>query len=606
MQAREYQKKAHESVKTGLDAGAYHQLIQAATGTGKTVIFADLPNQLKATHPGKMLVLAHREELIDQAIKKMQKVNPTLRIDKEKAEHKADPELADVIVASVATLGRAGSKRILGYDWSKFDKFVVDEAHHAIASTYTNIFEAAGLLKPDDKRLLLGVTATPQRGDGQALAKLFHKIVFSYPMRQAIEDGWLVDVRGVKVSTDTSLDGIKTSNGDYDQQQLADTVNTPQRNQLIVKAWLDNAQNRQTIGFTVDIQHAKDLAEVFRYYGIKAEAIWGDDPDRAWKLARHQGVDAIKAYIVEDAEKLGVEPYFPSDETLQQMVITVLFNAALLIEGYDDWRIGCVILAGPTKSPVKFTQEVGRGTRLEELPDGTVRNLNEWKTEHIKECMVPHGYPVSFPFKTDCIIIDVVDASNRNSLVTLPTLMGLNAKLNLNGKGLLAVVKEIEEAQKQYPHIDFTQLADINSLNTFIENVNLFEVKFPAEVETNSQLTWYPSPTGGYVLMLPDKERLTICQNLLDHWDITGTIKGKPAKGERPNLEEAFSAADSIIAKHYAEALKILKREETWHKDPATPAQLKLLKKFFKGKAIPTDLSKGAASKLISSHMAVK
>jgi superfamily II DNA or RNA helicase len=105
-----------------------------ATGTGKTVVFSQLPAQLKATHPGKMLVLAHREELIDQAIKKMQKYNPTLRIDKEMAKHRADPSQADVVVASVASLGRKDSKRLLGYDWSLFDKFVVDEAHHSVAS----------------------------------------------------------------------------------------------------------------------------------------------------------------------------------------------------------------------------------------------------------------------------------------------------------------------------------------------------------------------------------------------------------------------------------------------------------------------------------------
>ena len=598
MQLRPYQADAHAAISSALTSGISKQLLQAATGTGKTILFAHLLEQLKTTHPGKMLVLAHREELIDQAIAKMQKVNPTLRIDKEMAEHTADPEMADVIVASVSTLGRAGSKRILGYDWSKFDKFVVDEAHHAIASTYTNIFEAAGLLSPTPNgapanSLLLGLTATPQRGDGQALAKLFQKIVYTYPIRNAIEDGWLVEVRGFKVTTGVSLDGIKVSQGDYDQTQLANTVNTPKRNQIILKAWLDYGQGRQTLGFTVDIQHAKDLAEMFRMNGVNAQAIWGDDPLRAEKLEKHRSGE-----------------------------ITVLFNAALLIEGYDDWRIGCVILAGPTKSPVKFTQEVGRGTRLEELPDGSTPNLNEWKDEYLTAALETYTKEyVKFPFKTDCIIIDVVDASSHNSLVTLPTLMGLPSHLNLNGRGMYAVVKEIEEAQKQYPHIDFTKLEDIDSIKTFVQNVNLFEVKFPTEVETGSELTWFPSPTGGYIITLPAvetgnktaygapekvQERLGIIQNLLDQWEIAGTIKGKKAKGERSTLAEAFSAADTVIATYYPEALKILRRVEAWHEDVATPAQIKLLKKFFKGKAIPGGLSKGAASKLISQHMAAK
>jgi superfamily II DNA or RNA helicase len=576
VESRPYQLKAHASIKDGLAHGTTHQLIQMATGTGKTVVFSHLPEQLKETHPGKMLVLAHREELIDQAIEKMSKVNPTLRIDKEMAEHRADPEAADVIVASVATLGRKGTKRLDNYDWSKFDKFVVDEAHHSVASSYTNIYEAAGLFEPGDKRLLLGVTATPQRGDGQALAKLFQKIVFSYSMRQAIEDGWLVEPRGFKISTDTSLDGIKVTQGEYDQTQLANTVNTPKRNQLIAKAWLDHAQGRQTVGFSVDIQHAKDLAAVFKHYGIKAEALWGDDPQRAEKLAAHRAGE-----------------------------ITILFNCGVLIEGYDDWQIGCVILAGPTKSPVKFTQMVGRGTRLQ---DG-IGNLNEFlekKTGHVCADQGLSGHCKLCSVKTDCIVLDVVDASSRNSLVTLPTLMGMSAKLDLRGKGIVTAVKELEDAQKQYPHIDFAKLDDITQLQQHIETVNLFDVKFPPEVEGNSELSWYPSPTGGYVMLLPNGDKIEINQNLLDKYEITANIKGNKYRGERGTIEAAFSAADDTINKVCPEALKVLRRVETWHKDPATPAQMKLLAKFYKGRAIPPDLSKGQASKLISSFMAGK
>src|SRR5439155_19379333 len=144
-----------------------------------------------------------------------------------KAEHRADPSAADVIVASVATLGRKDTKRTQGYNWQNFDKVVTDEAHHSVAQTYTNIYEAAGLFQEGDKRLLLGVTATSQRGDGKALAKVYKKIVYSYPLRKAIQDGWLVDITCVRVTTDTSLDDVKTTAGDFASDELADTVNTP-------------------------------------------------------------------------------------------------------------------------------------------------------------------------------------------------------------------------------------------------------------------------------------------------------------------------------------------------------------------------------------------
>lgn len=300
---------------------------------------------------------------------------------------------------------------------------------------------------------------------------------------------------------------------------------------------------------------------MFQHYGIKAEALWGDDPDREDKLRRHRNGE-----------------------------ITVLFNCDVLTEGYDDWQIGCVILAGPTKSPVKFAQRVGRGTRLQ---DG-IGNLKQVETSCLKS------------IKTDCIILDVVDSSSRNSLVTLPTLMGMSAKLDLRGKGIVFAVKELKEKAKQFPHVDFSELDDISKIDTHIENVNLFDVKFSPEVETNSKLSWYSGPTGGFVLLLPEKDKLTICQNLLDKWEIVGNIKGKKLRGERATIEEAFAAADDVVYTYCPDALKILKREETWHNAPATPGQLMLLRKFFKGKAIPLDLTKGKASKLISSYLAGK
>jgi superfamily II DNA or RNA helicase len=558
------------------------------TVTHNTVVFSQLPERLKDILPGQSLVLAHREELIDQAVAKMRLINPTLRIDKEKAEHKADPSLADVIVASVATLGRKGTKRLDKYNWQNFDKFITDEAHHSIASSYTNIYEAAGILTTGDKRLLLGVTATPSRGDGKALAQLYQKIVYSYSMRQAIEDGWLVDVRGVRVTTNTSLDAVKTVGGDFAQDMLADAVNNPTRNQGIVKAWLDYGENRQTIVFTVDIQHAVDLAEMFKHHGVNAEAIWGNDPERARKLERHRNGD-----------------------------ITVLLNCGVLTEGYDDWRIGCIILARPTKSSVLFTQMVGRGTRLQ---DGT-GNLNELlklNTNPVYAITLPQrfmmpadstGNTINYttaPIKRDCVVIDVVDASSRHSLVTLPTLMGMSAHMNLKGESVVKAIRRIEEAQKQHSNIDFTQLQDITQLKTYIEQVNLFDIKFPAEVEDNSQLSWHPAADGGFVLLLPDRQEIRVKENILSQWEISGIIKGQKYKGIRDTIDAAFKAADDLVYEKSPEALKLLRREEKWHSQPATVAQLNLLRKLFKGKPLPTDLDKGKASKMISSFLAGK
>lgn len=590
MQDRDYQTKAQTATYVEYNRGVRQQLISMATGTGKTVVFSKLPTRLKRILPGQSLVLAHREELIDQAIDKMRKINPLLHVDKEMAEHRANPN-ADVIVASVATLGRAGTSRVNRFNWDAIDKVICDEAHHSTAQSYLNVFDAAGVLRPDTHKLLVGVTATPGRGDGVPLAKVYKKLVFTYSMRDAIEDGWLVEVNGITVNTKTNLSSVKTVAGDFAQDMLADAIDNPERNQLIAKAWLDVGEGRQTIGFTVNIAHAKHLAEMFQHYGIKAEAIWGDDPDRARKLQRHK-----------DRE------------------ITVLFNCGVLTEGYDDWQVGCIIMARPTKSSTLFTQMVGRGTRLQDNT-GNLKELLRMNPNPIYPIKVKNPFrgPIDLgpaltydtaPVKKDCIVLDVVDVSGKHSLVTLPTLMGLNANLNLKGKGLVSSVKAIEDAQAAYPNIDFTSLRDINEIKSFIERVNLFEVKFPEEVLEYSEFTWHPAPDGGYVLMMPSidkqKQEVRIKQDLLDKWQISAIIDNKQYKGERETIGEAFQAADSLVQQHATKNLTIVKREAAWHKDPPTEKQLAMLAKFFKGKQLPPNLTKGQASKLIGNHLAGK
>ena len=156
-------------------------------------------------------------------------------------------------------------------------------------------------------------------------------------IRQGIETGYLVDLIGIRVGTKTDLDNVHSRAGDFAEDELADAVNNPERNALIVKEWYKHAYGRKTVAFTVDIQHALDLAAAFQAHGVQAQAVWGNDPLRADKLARHRNG--------------GLE---------------LLCNCAVLTEGYDDPTIRCILLAKPTKSALLFTQMIGRGTRLDE------------------------------------------------------------------------------------------------------------------------------------------------------------------------------------------------------------------------------------------------
>lgn len=561
MNLRPYQNQAIQAIISESNKGINRQLISMPTGCGKTVVFAHLPQHRK----GQTLVLAHRDELIDQAIDKIWKINPSLKISKEKADDWADIN-ADVIVGSVQTLGTKNNKRIQRLNPNLIKTIITDEAHHSTAQSYKNIYDYFELGNTNNSILHLGFTATPTRSDGKALAEVYEKITYSYSLREAIQDGWLVDIRGIRVNTKTSLDEVKTVAGDFAQDMLSDAVNNKLRNELIVQSWLTHGKGRTTVVFAVDIAHSKELANVFKSYGVSAEAVWGNDPYRAEKI-----------------------------EMLRKGTIKVLVNCNLLTEGFDAWEISCIVLARPTKSGVLFTQMVGRGTRLDEK----ISNLKEYKPE-----LYFNHQPPLINVKQDCIVIDVVDNTSKHSLVTLPTLMGMSANLDLKGHSLVGSIQKIEEAQKQYHNIDFSNLTDITKLQTYISSVDLYSYKVPEMVENNSKFNWMKAADGGFIILLEGKDEFRIRQNLLDKYELIGYIKGKRYKGVRDTLEEAFPACDQIIIKEAWEHKKLIDRDAKWRDDKPTQKQLDRLAKMYRGKALPVNLTKGQAANMINEFIA--
>jgi len=558
MPNRYYQDGQLNAIESNYVKGINRQVISAATGTGKTIVFSQIPERMKKYLPGQTLVLENRNELIDQSIEKLRIANPDLKINKEKADDYADVD-SDVIVASVPTLGRKHSKRASRFDKEKIDKLITDECHHAPAESYIRIYEELGVLG-ETKKLHVGCTATPSnRSDGKGLSEIFQKIVHEYTIRQAIEDGWLVDLKGITVKTKSNLDEVKTKLGDFDEKMLATTVNTPERNQLAVEQWIWYAKDRQTIAFCVDIQHAKDLAKVFQDYGIKAEAIWGDDPDRAKKLKQHK-----------------------------EGKLQVLTNCGILTEGYDDWRIGCILLARPTKSGVLYVQMVGRGTRLDPAYGCLKRE---------------EGVYTVLPRKTDCLVMDLVDVSSKHTLVTLPTLMGIRADFDLHGRSLIGAIHTLEEKQEEFPHLDFSDVRELDKLEAYIESVDFFSVKPVPEAEESSEMVWQHSPDGGYIIHLPNKEFIKVHENLLGKWNIKAKLGGKSIHGERVERNEIFSVADELVYKYTPTNLKLVKRTEGWRSKPATLSQIELLRKLFRDKPLPRELDCGTASLIIGREL---
>lgn len=353
---RDYQEAALSAALTAYSEGAARLLVVLPTGAGKTIVFGHLIRRLGV----RAVILVHRDELAAQAVAKIHLVIPGAPIGVVKAER--DDVTAPVIVASAQTLARPERLARLRAATDGAPLLVVsDEAHHDRAETRTRAIEA---LAP---RYLLGVTATPERGDGLSLRNLYERIVYQQTMLEAMRLGHLCNLRGVRVGTDIRLDAVHTRGGEFVEGELAAAVDVDERNRLVVEAWRKHAEGRQrTVVFAASVAHAAHLVAAFRATaGVRADLVTGETP-------REERRALLSAF---------------SEGTLP-----VLGNCEVLTEGYDEPRIDCIVLARPTQSRALYVQMVGRGAR-------------------------------PAPGKADCLILDVADMTRRHTLMTLPALL---------------------------------------------------------------------------------------------------------------------------------------------------------------------------------------
>lgn len=364
--------------------------------THNTVMFCALAEQ----RGHRALILAHRDELISQAAAKVREVWPGVDVGIVKGSR--DEVHAHVVVASVQTLARPARLARLTAAWgpnagvlTRTDPFglvVCDEAHHARAETYGRILDAVNA-GASDGPLLLGVTATPDRGDGLGLDDVFDEVVFNYDILYGIRSGYLSDLRGLAVRIDTlDMAGVKVSRGDYEVGAAGRALEASGAPAKIVEAWRQHAGHRRTLVFTPTVATAEHIAAEFVAIGVSAAFVSGDTPlEQRRDLLRRFGTGEIQ----------------------------VLANCAVLTEGYDEPAVDCVIIARPTRSRALYVQMVGRGTRRH-------------------------------PDKTDCLVVDVVGAAAEHSLVTVPSLFGLDgAHGNRMGNGTARLAETLEAHQAE-------------------------------------------------------------------------------------------------------------------------------------------------------------
>jgi ATP-dependent helicase IRC3 len=532
MQHRPYQLDCINAILTRRDAGIRRQLVSKGTGLGKTSTFAGLVPHMPCG--GQMIVVAHREELVQQAAEEIALWNPTVSIAVDMAEQKADGR-EDVIVASVQTLGTARSQRLSKYDPARCCWLIPDEAHHATASTYGRIIDHF-MVNP--AATLVGFTATVNRADGVALGSVFDEIVFQYDMLDGILAGWLSDVHGFMLRTGTDISKIGSSNGDFKEQELTDAVNTPQRNEAIVKAWIDRCWPRQTMVFSKNVVHAKDMCAAFQRQGIRAAYSWGEDKERHSKLA-----------------------LFKSGQ------LDVIINCQLWLEGFNYKQIECIIPVTPTKSQSKLIQMVGRGTRLGE----GIGNLVEWRKRGL----------LKDTDKTNVVVLDPVDTFGRHSFATLPSLFGLSPNLDLQGASVVAAMSAIKEALAQHPEADVSGLTQLSDLEMHIKQANLWQIRFAEDTKDFSGLQWTKRGDGTYRLLLPKNEYFRIEEDMVGKFTVEGRLKGTPYKHEKlTSLADAVKLVEQTITTLAPEHLILLGREEKWMKSKITAGQMEQLQKL--------------------------
>lgn len=323
MELRPYQETARQKVQEEWEEGKKRTLLVLPTGTGKTIVFSKIIED-RVKKGERVLVIAHRGELLEQASDKLYK-STGLKTATEKAEQTSLGSFYRVVVGSVQTLQR--EKRLNQFPPEYFDTIVIDEAHHAISDGYQRVlqhFESANVL---------GVTATPDRGDMRNLGSYFESLAYEYSLPEAIKSGYLSPIKALTIPLKLDLSNVKQQAGDFSTKDLG-TALDPYLEQ-IAEEMKKQCLNRKTVVFLPLVKTSQKFRDILNKHGFKAAEVNGESTDRE---------QVLKDY--------------------EEGKYNVLCNSMLLTEGWDCPSVDCVIVLRPTKVRTLYSQMVGRGTRL--------------------------------------------------------------------------------------------------------------------------------------------------------------------------------------------------------------------------------------------------
>ena len=345
MKLRPYQEEAKESIFEEWDKGVLKTLLVLPTGCGKTVVFAKVAEDC-VRRGDRVLILAHRGELLEQAADKIAKVTG-LGCATEKAEQSCRGSWFRITVGSVQTLMR--EKRLGQFQADYFNTIIIDEAHHCISDSYQKILQHFGSAH------VLGVTATPDRGDMQNLGQVFDSLAYEYTLPKAIKEGYLAPIKALTIPLQLDLSGVSMQSGDFKAGDIA-TALDPYLYQ-IADEMEKYCKDRKTVVFLPLVKTSQKFKDILNEKGFCAAEVNGESRDRA---------EVLEAFDRGD--------------------YNVLCNSMLLTEGWDCPSVDCVIVLRPTKVRSLYSQMVGRGTRLCEGKDHLLLLDFLWHTERHELC----------------------------------------------------------------------------------------------------------------------------------------------------------------------------------------------------------------------------
>lgn len=349
MELRGYQQDARTAIQSEWEKGVQRTLLVLPTGCGKTIVFSKVIED-RVKEGERVLVLAHRGELLDQAADKLEK-STGLKCATEKAEQTSIGSWFRVVVGSVQTMMR--EKRLEQFDRDFFDTIIIDEAHHCLSDSYQRVLEYFNGAN------VLGVTATPDRGDMRNLGSYFESLAYEYTLPKAIKEGFLSPIKALTIPLKLDLSAVGQQAGDFKNSDLG-TALDPYLDSIAAEMWRVS-QDRKIVVFLPLVKTSQKFTSILNAVGFKAAEVNGESQDRAEVLA-----DFDKGRY------------------------NVLCNSMLLTEGWDCPSVDCIVVLRPTKVHSLYSQMVGRGTRL--FPGKTDLLLLDflWHTERHELCHPAH------------------------------------------------------------------------------------------------------------------------------------------------------------------------------------------------------------------------